>query len=374
MQALVGSDQFIGGTHRAYLYTPGEGLAPRSATAAVQLYFVNKSDWMAGRIQQMSVATTARERLCRLMVGADPDDIAFLSSSSEGVNAVYDLIDWRAGDNVVLMTNDLEFPSVVLPAVKREQSGIELRVVGRHGWHVQESAIADAVDGRTRLVFVSHVSYRTGYRLDLRRLSSLLSGSDACLAVDATQSLGVVPVNADACDFLIATPCKWLLGPHGLGVFYWNRGRRPDLEPTRIGWFSVIDDLQFPYELKPNAERFELGGPNLLGIAALNAGLDVLTLVGIERLEVHALGLSDLACHHLDELGLPLMSPRDPDRRSGIVAWEDPDYLRTAAHLNDEGVVVTGSSGRIRAGFHLYNDTSDVDRLVSAMQRHSRHS
>jgi selenocysteine lyase/cysteine desulfurase len=237
---------------------------------------------------------------------------------------------------------------------------------------VLESAIAAAVDSRTRLVFVSHVSYRTGYRLDLQRLSTLLDDSDAVLAVDATQSLGVLPVDARACDFLVATPCKWLLGPHGIGVFYWNRGRRPDREPTRIGWFSVVDDLHFPYELKPNAERFELGGPNLLGIAALNAGLEVLTTVGVERLAAHALTLSALAHEQLDALGLPLMSPPDDERRSGIIAWEDPEYVKTAAGLNDEGIVVTGSSGRIRAGFHLYNDASDVERLAAAMQRRAR--
>lgn len=369
MQALVAREHFIGGDHRAYLYTPGEGLAPRTTLEAVARYLEDKAAWVEGGLAQLAVAATARSRLCELMTGAAPDDIALLGSSSEGINAVYDLIDWRAGDNIVLMTNDLEFPSVVLPAVKREHLGTELRVLGRDGWCVDEAAIADAVDDRTRLVFVSHVSYRTGYRLDLQRLSSLLAGNNAILAADVTQSLGVIPVEADACDFMVATTCKWLLGPHGLGVFYWNRARRPDLAPTRICWYSVIDDLQFPYELKQSAERFELGGPNQLGITALNSGLEVLSSVGIERLAEHSLGLTELAHQQLTALGLPLMTPTDVDRLAGIVAWEDSDFINTAAGLNEEGIVVTGSSGRIRAGFHLYNDSTDVERLVGAMQR-----
>lgn len=371
MHALLAREHFVGGDHRAYLYTPGEGLAPRAALGAVGQYLADKAAWVEGRSTQMAVAATTRSRLCELMTGAAPHDIALLGSSSEGINAVYDLIDWRAGDNIVLMTNDLEFPSVVLPAVKREHAGTELRVVRRNGWSVDEAAIADAVDDRTRLVFISHVSYRTGYRLDLQRLSSLLAGSNAILAADVTQSLGVIPVEADACDFMVATTCKWLLGPHGLGIFYWNRARRPDLEPSRIGWYSVDDDLQFPYELKPSAERFELGGPNQLGIAALNSGLEVLTSVGIERLAEHALGLTEPAHQQLSALGLPLMTPPDVDRRAGIVAWEDTDFISTAAGLNEEGIVVTGSSGRIRVGFHLYNDSTDVERLVEAMQRRS---
>lgn len=370
MEALVTKDAFLGGDDRAYLYTPGEGLVPKPALAATERYFRNKVNGGAGRAEHAAVAANARGQLCTLLSGAQPEDIAFLGSSSEGVNAVYDLIDWRTGDNVVLMTNELEFPSVVLPAVKRAALGVDVRVVRREGWHVSEASIASAVDTRTRLVFVSHVSYRTGYRLDLPRLSELLHGSNAILAVDATQSLGVVPVETFACDFLVATTCKWLLGPHGLGIFVWNRKRRPDVIPTRIGWYSVVDDLEFPYELKSDAERFEFGGPNQLGIYALEAGLQALTAHPVERLAAHAQALTALAHAELSELNLPLMTPDGSARQAGIVAWEDADYGATAAQLAAQGVVVTGSSGRIRAGFHLYNDDNDVERLVTAMRRH----
>ena len=369
MQPLVDSDQFIGGDRGTYLYTPGEGLVPNTVPAACQAYLRNKVDGVPGRVAHLAVAAGAREQLCALMPGALPDDIAFLGSSSEGVNAIYNLIDWRAGDNVVLMTNDLEFPSVVLPAVRCEPSGLEIRRVERSSWHVTETAIADAVDARTRLVFVSHVSYRTGYRLDLTRLRELLVGSEALLAVDATQSLGVISVPAKSCDFLVATTCKWLLGPHGLGVFYWNRERLPDVVPSSIGWYSVVDDLHFPYELKLDAERFELGGPNLLGIYALETGLRVLTGLGIETVSAHALSLAATARAELAARGLPLMTPDDRDRGSGIVAWEDPLCADTARAFAERGVIVTGSSGRIRVGFHLYNDDGDLEELLATIAK-----
>jgi selenocysteine lyase/cysteine desulfurase len=369
MQALVNREEFICGDGVAYLYTPGEGLVPKSVAAAGEYYFKNKVNGVAGRQAHAAIAASARDQLCELMPGARRADIAFLGSSSEGINAVYDLVDWRAGDNVVLVTNDLEFPSIVLPAVKRKAQGITIRLVERAGWHVSEEAIADAVDGRTRLVFLSHVSYRTGFRLDLARLRQMLSESDALLAVDATQSLGVLPVPASACDFLVATTCKWLLGPHGLGVFYWNQDRRPDILPSSIGWYSVVDDLQFPYDLKPDAERFELGGPNMLGIYALEAGLRVLTELGIDAVARHALNLAAAARSELDSMGLLLMTPDDDERGSGIVAWEDRDCARTARAFSDHGVIVTGSSGRIRVGFHLYNDASDLERLLASISK-----
>jgi selenocysteine lyase/cysteine desulfurase len=165
----------------------------------------------------------------------------------------------------------------------------------------------------------------------------------------------------------VATSCKWLLGPHGLGVLFWNRERLPDVVPASIGWYSVVDDLQFPYDLKPDADRFELGGPNLLSIYALLEGVNLLLSTRIERIEAHVIELGTRLIEGLRPLDLQLITPDNAGLRAGIVAWLDASPSTTAEALAEAGILVTGSSGRIRAGIHLYNDASDVDRLVDAM-------
>jgi cysteine desulfurase / selenocysteine lyase len=372
-QALVPKTRFIGGDERAYLYTAGEGLVPASALDATRRYFEDKVRAGSGRAAHTEVERTCRSALARLL-GDDvaADEIALLGSSSEGINAVYQLIDWQPGDNLVTITNDLEFPSVVLPAARLTQSGrgVEVRAVPHDGWVIEPDEIAAAVDARTRLVILSHVSYRTGFRHDLEAVGAAIRARNpgVIFAVDATQSLGVVPVAARACDFLVVTSCKWLLGPHGLGVFFWNRERQPDVEPASIGWYSVVDDLRYPYDLKPDAGRFELGGPNLLSIYALLEGVNVLLEVGVDRIEPHVIALGARLLDALRPLDLPVITPDDPQLRAGIVAWLDVDPPATAVALAEQGVVVTGSSGRIRAGIHLYNDASDVDRLAKALR------
>lgn len=367
--ALVPKEQFIGGDGRAYLLTAGEGLAPASVVEATRRYFHDKANGTVGRAAQEAVEHECRAGLAALL-GAEVDEVGLLGSASEGVNAVYALVDWQPGDNIVVPVDDLEFPSVILPALRRQRDGVEVRRVPHEEWDIEPEEIAALVDERTRLVFLSHVSYRTGTRIDLERAAELVRqrNPDTIVAVDATQSLGVVPVPARACDFLVATTCKWLLGPHGVGVFFWNRARQPEVEPVGIGWFSVVDDLHFPYDLKPDAGRFELGGPNLLGIYALNEGVRLLREVGVERLERHALALGGRLRQQLAELGLPLMTPADPARRAGIVAWADPDCAATARRLAEQGIAVSGSSGRIRAAIHLYTSAAEVDRLAHAMQ------
>ena len=368
--SLVPKNAFIGGDERAYLLTAGEGLVPNGVIDATRHYFENKVMAGEGWKRHAAVDRACREKLAALMDGATADDIALLGSTSEGVNAIYSLIDWQPGDNVVMPVDTLEFPSVVLPAVKRQREDVELRRVEQRDWIITPDDIAAAVDARTRLVFLSHVAYRTGHRFDLAAVGAAIrrANPDTIFAVDATQAVGVVPVQADACDFMVVTSCKWLLSPHGIGVFYWNRARRPDVEPASIGWYSVVDDLQFPYVLKPNAGRFELGGANLVSIYGMQPGLDLLLETGVESIEQHVLTLGARLLDGLSELPLEIVTPSDPSLRAGIVAWLDADPRSMAAALSARGIEVTGSSGRVRAGIHVYNDETDIDRLIVAMR------
>lgn len=365
---LIDRERFIGArTDQSFLFTAAEGLVPVSVQQATERYYRHKTDPVSGRNQHAIIGTELRERLARLH-GGQPDDIALLGNASQGISAIYALIDWRPGDNVVLVSSELEFPSVGLPALKRVSTGeIEVRIVDHTDWVVDPQAVINAVDDRTRLVFASHVSYRTGFRLDIQTIGAALRGSNTIFAVDATQSLGAIDVPATSCDFVVSTSGKWMMGPYGVGPLYWNRERLPDIEPADIGWFSVVDDLAHPYELKPNAGRFEVGSLDWPAIYALNEGLKMIEEAGIEAIERHVCTLAGDLLDQLREFDLEVITPPEPEYRSGIVSWLDSSPGETAARLAEHGVYVTGSSGRIRASFHLYNDETDVERLVQAL-------
>lgn len=366
---LLPRSAFIGGDDtRSWLFTAGEGLTLRASAEAVQQYYANKALAGEGRMRHAAVERACRGKLARLL-GADAGDVALLGSASEGLVAAFGLIDWQPGDNIVVPVNDLEFPSVVLPAVRLGARGVELRAIAHDDWQIMPQQIAAAVDARTRIVALSHVSYRTGFRFDLEAVGAAVRAAnpDALVVVDATQSLGVVPVPAAACDLLVASTCKWLLGAHGLAVCYWNRARRPDVEPAGIGWYSVVDDLQFPYDLKPDAGRFELGAPNFPALYGLDIALDQLLALGIDRIEQHVLALGDALIAELAERGLPLITPVDRAQRAGIVSWLDADPAGTTEQLERQGILVTGSAGRVRVGLHFYNSLADVERLLAVV-------
>jgi cysteine desulfurase / selenocysteine lyase len=181
-----------------------------------------------------------------------------------------------------------------------------------------------------------------------------------------------VPVPAHTCDFLVASSYKWLLGPHGLGVLYWNRQRRPEADPVGVGWYGLREtfasDRFQSYQLKPDAARFQTGMPNFAAIYALDASVRLLLDVGIERIEAHVLSLGAQLIEQLGGLGQDVMTPREAPRKAGNIAFVDPNGGQTAALLARDGVHVWGGDGRVRASIHLFNDATDIARLVAGVE------
>ncbi len=352
----------------SHLYTAAECPLLLSSAEALHEYARLKATAESGRARFAEVALGCKNALGQLL-DVPPSDIAFLPSASDGINAVCGLIDFRPGDNVVI--NDLEFPSVALPWLRMRERGIDVRVVRHRHWEIGADALLAAVDQRTRLMALSHVSYVNGLRHDVEALSEPLRTAGVIFMVDATQSLGVLPVPASAADFVVSSTYKWLLGTHGLAVLYWNRSRRPDVQPAAIGWYSLADtfaeDRYERYTLKPDAGRFETGYVNFPAIYALSRSVPYLLKAGIPRIAEHTLALGDLLIKGLTDLGLEIISPADRRRRGASISFLHPRAAEIGRVLADCQVLVWAGDGRVRASTHLFNGQADVERYLDAL-------
>jgi len=364
MESLLAKNEFTGISNVAHLAAGGETPPLRTHVAAVDRFFGDKADGMPGRERMADTANRVKQALAR-QLGGRPQDVALLGSASEGLFVAAAGVDWRAGDNVVV--ERAEYPSVRY-AWQRLPVPVELRTVGR-GPVATLTEFRDAVDARTRVLAVSHVSYLTGARRDLARLREIADGPGARLVVDASHALGVVPVDGALCDVVVSAAYKFLLGVHGVGVCYVNAARWPDLAPPWVGWHSTVavDWRQrgaTTYQLKRDAERFEIGNLAFLNVYVLANALEYLERLGIPRIERHVLDLGGELWRGLRALTLPLLTPEYPAERAGNICFaaEAPDRLE--AHLRRAGVLVWGSEGRIRASLHAYNDSEDVARAL----------
>jgi selenocysteine lyase/cysteine desulfurase len=369
---LIPKTEFIGLEEIIHLCAGGESPMLKSHRVAVEQFFADKALGEESRQRMDKTVSRCKEKV-GILLGVPPANIAFISTSSEGINLLAHGLKWRSGDNIIVC--DVEFPSDVLPWTRLREQGVEVRVVRNQNWLVSLSDLKRALDDRTRIVAVSDVSYFTGQRLPLKELSEMVRSSNALLSIDSTHAAGVIPVQAGYADILVASCYKWLLGTHGVAIFYWNRERLPDLEPPFLGWHSgeSIPDWHEPTVFTPRsgADRFEAGNLGFVSIYILDNALDHILRVGIEAIESHVLSLSGLVWEGLHGLGYELMTPPDPGQRAGNICFMTPHISEIMAWLGERKIRVWGAYagvGRVRVSTHLYNSEQDVQRLLNALE------
>ena len=310
------------------------------------------------------------------LLAADPAEIAFVPSTTAGINIVAEGFPWQPGDNVVTLAN--EFPSNLYPWLHLAGRGVQVRRVPVDGGIPSLDRLIGACDHRTRLVAVSWVGYASGWRWDLPQLAEAVHRTQALLFVDAIQGLGVYPLNVSQTriDFLAADGHKWLLGPEGAGVFYVRREHLDLLRPTGVGWNSVAQRYDFDrieLTFRDSAARYEGGSMNMPGLHGLGASLDLLRDLGVgpnhSPVAEAILDFTATAAEALQRAGARILSPRVPGHQSGILVMDLPGVAPEAARQRclDAGVVVSCRGGGIRLSPHAYNDASDLERLLDAI-------
>ncbi len=373
IDSLIPKSEFIGLETDANLAAGGETPMLKSHQDAIQQFMRDKARGELARKLEADKVEQAREK-CGRLFSVPHRDITFLSSASEGINNVAYGLEWKAGDNVVIA--DVEFPSGILPWTQLKRFGVEVRIVRHRNWFIHEEDIASQIDQRTRVVAISHVSMFTGQRMNLRSLSRLVRSSNALFLLDASHAAGVVPVDASLADIMVSSCYKWLLGVHGAAVFYVNRETLPDFKPPFLGWNSPSQhggwESPLDFQLQPTAHQFQPGNAGFINVYILDNALDYLLDIGIEKIEAHALSLSGIILEAVASLGFEMMTPKDDIHRAGNVCFMTENLEPIKNELERRQVLIWGAYagfGRLRISTHLYNDSQDAERCISALRQ-----
>ncbi len=301
-----------------------------------------------------------------------PDTIAFGDNTTNGINLLAQGLDWRKGDRIIL--NDIEFPANVYPYLNLQQYGVEIDFLKSREGIVSADDIISNVKPGTRLISISQVQFLTGYRIDLQKLGSFCRSNDIILAVDAIQGLGAFPIDVEReqVDFISSGTQKWMLGLQGMAFIYISKALIEKLKPKYVGWLSVEhawDLLNFDLVLRNNAERYQTGTVNTIGIYAVNAALKLFFDFGIteisKRVTAHSVKLIKMLC----EIGIdPFLQNCTPSNLSGIVSFKINDAQKVFDKLSDNMITVALREGIIRLSPHFYNDDEDIDKVISALK------
>ncbi len=356
---------------QAYLNNAATVPMHLDGTRAVNEYLNDRQRLGAGATPKWNGrCRDVRAKLARL-VGCRDADIALTSGTSHGLSLVAAGLDWRDGDEVVVIAPD--FTANLYPWMHLADRGVTVRVVERSadGSFSPERVVA-AFTPATRMLAVTSVDFHTGFYADLPALGALCRERSVLFGVDAIQSLGVAPLDVAAMhvDFLACGAHKWLLGSQGGGFLYVSEALRPRVRPTILGWNSVRNPEAYAveHELREDAGKYEPGTPPYLVMAILEAGLDMLLSLGVDNVRHRVLALTDAARHGVEDLGWPVVTVADPERRAGILTFTPPGDPETLlAHLAERGVIVSVRRGAVRVSPNFYNNQDDIDRLLAAL-------
>ena len=174
-------------------------------------------------------------------------------------------------------------------------------------------------------------------------------------------------------DFVAADGHKWMLGPEGAGILYVRRKHLKMLRPLHVGWNSVVhkhDYTRIELNLCDTAARFEGGSQNMVGLLALGESLKMLAEFGTGPNESYVanrvMELADFSRQRLTDCGARIMSDRETNSRSGIVAFQVPgrDPVEFRRRCLEQHVVLSCRDGNLRISPHAYCDEADIERLI----------
>ena len=352
----------------------GQSPLPKPVADAVRKYVNDFSNFGTTSIEW----NDGGKPLFAKLIGAKPEDIAFVENTSVGLNIAANVLSYPPRSKIV--TTDLEYPSVVYPWL-RKSLGVKVRYVENVDGKILLEDVEKAVDDKTVAVAVSHVEYVNGFRHDLRALSEIAHEHGAYIIVDAIQSAGAMQIDTkrDDLDFLTSACYKWLLSPPGAGYLYVKEELIEKFEPPFVGWASVkpevFETIDFwdiwSLRLSETASRFEVGSPSFMSLVGATEALKMILNTGIENIEKRILKITDHLIDVLKDLGLELQTPEESAHRSGIVNFQINRPEEVAKKLKSKGIIVSARAHGIRVSPHFYNTEQEIDELVEEIKQSS---
>lgn len=350
-------------TRCVYLNTAAGGPIPDVVHQAATTYYheafedgdIHWDRWM-GRVDE------ARAQVGRL-VGCHAESVGFAGNASVALNAA------AALDPVGrFAAADTEFPSCTLPWLRR---GFEW-----DAWAVSANGSFDADDvaralGRgARVVVLSSVQYRTGFRADLNAIRAVCRHHGARLVVDATQGIAAFPHRVEEGEVLVFSGYKWLTAGYGAAAMIlpggWSEGGSPV-----AGWrsqknpYALVNDRLDPL---PRAAAVEGGHPPFAATFAMGAAAALWNDYTPEKAAGGIVRLVKRLQAGVGQGRIALRSTTEEARLSGIVMLGVPDPDATAARLREDGILTSARGGALRVALHAYNTDEEVDRLLGALR------
>ena len=382
------------GKPMVFLDSAASSQKPQAVLDAMDYYYRQQHANVHRGVYELSQEATdayekAREIVTSFINANHHKEVIFVRGTTEGINLVANGFSRKylsKGDEVIISA--MEHHSNIVPwQMACEHSGATLKIIPiKDNGELDMDAYENMLSERTKIVATVHISNSLGTINPVEKIIELAHNKNIPVLIDGAQAAPHEKIDVQALDvdFYTFSGHK-VFGPTGIGVLYGKEALLNDLPPYQGGG-EMIETVTFEkttYNELPH--KFEAGTPDIAGTVGLGAALEWVVQIGHTFIKNHEAELLAYATEKLNEIeGLKIIGTAD--HKASVIS-----FLIKGTHPYDVGTILdkmgiavrTGHHctqplmnrfdipGTVRASFAVYNNKSDIDKLIQGVRKAS---
>jgi cysteine desulfurase/selenocysteine lyase len=369
-------------TDKIYLNNASVSVMPKISIEAMKQFLISYSemgpDSPESEIFIKELWDKTRNAVSKI-VKCQPQEIVITQSVTDGINIVANGMNFSNDSNIIIRGGEHEHHANYFPWLRLGKNlNVKNLPIDDNGGFTH-SELKDLIDGKTRLVALSHGLYNSGLILPVKEIGEILQKENVPYFLDTAQTVGCIgdfDFADTRCDFMSFNASKWLCGPMGTGVFYCNEKSSELLEPLSVGGESADANRDGRLEYKEMPEKFQAGFRNYVGLAGMESSITYLQNLGLENIRKHIIKLSNL---FIDEIGkIPesrIYVPEDESVRTSIVSFDigenNPEMV--VSELAKKGIIIAKreimDKPILRISPHVFNTEDEILRVIEELKK-----
>jgi kynureninase len=359
-----------------HLLSHSLGPVPRATRESMLAYYeawehhTSEDAWAAS---WWEMSTQVGDRIAGILGGA-PGSVQIQPNASVALSSVISCFDLSVEGRNKVVTSALDFPSMSYVWDAQSRLGASVEIVHTDdGITVPVEHILDEIDETTCLVALSHVSFRSSYRVDAAAIVERAHKHGALVLLDVYQSAGALELKAAEwdVDFLIGGTIKWLCGGPACGYLYVRPDLQKELEPRLTGWVAHAAPFDFaaaPMRYDDSVRRFAQGTPSIPALYSVLPGLQMIEDAGVQTIQSESQRRTEWMIDFALDRGWKVNSPRDVNERGGSVMIYVEDGPAMVKRLAERKVFVDCRPGvGLRLSPHFFNTDEEVREAMGIL-------